>query len=89
MKQSSGMSRPLSRLWRGSEPEPVLLAEIESLARPLKTADDLDPLMEQIGDSRYVLLGEASHGTSEFYTWRTAISKRPSCNFAVLQLRNC
>ena len=76
MKQSSGMSRPLSRLWRGSEPEPALLAEIESLARPLKTADDLDPLMEQIGDSRYVLLGEASHGTSEFYTWRTAISKR-------------
>src|SRR5205807_6523189 len=24
----------------------------------------------------YVLLGEATHGTSEFYTWRTELSKR-------------
>ncbi|HUQ47703.1 MAG TPA: erythromycin esterase family protein [Gemmatimonadaceae bacterium] len=32
--------------------------------------------MEAIGDSRYVLLGEATHGTSEFYTWRTEISRR-------------
>ena len=32
--------------------------------------------MEQIGDAKIVLLGEASHGTSEYYTWRTAISKR-------------
>jgi erythromycin esterase len=37
---------------------------------------DLDPLLEQIGDARYVLLGEASHGTSEFYTWRAEITKR-------------
>ena len=42
----------------------------------LETSKDLDPLMERIGDSRYVLLGEASHGTHEYYTWRTAISKR-------------
>ncbi len=27
---------------------------------------DLDALLECIGDARYVLLGEASHGTSEF-----------------------
>jgi erythromycin esterase len=32
--------------------------------------------MERIGDSRFVLLGEASHGTSEFYTWRAEITKR-------------
>jgi len=32
--------------------------------------------MEWIGDARYVLLGEASHGTSEYYTWRTRISQR-------------
>jgi erythromycin esterase-like protein len=45
-------------------------------ARPIRTAADLDPLMERIGDSRYALLGEASHGTSEFYTWRAEITKR-------------
>jgi erythromycin esterase len=43
---------------------------------PLKSSMDLDPLLEKIGASRYVLLGEASHGTHEYYTWRAAISKR-------------
>lgn len=42
----------------------------------LESAADLDPLMEKIGDAKYVLLGEASHGTHEYYTWRTEISKR-------------
>jgi erythromycin esterase len=37
---------------------------------------DLDVLLEHIGDARYVLLGEASHGTSEFYMWRAEITKR-------------
>nr|WP_262908662.1 erythromycin esterase family protein [Hymenobacter translucens] len=32
--------------------------------------------MAAIGDARIVLLGEASHGTSEYYTWRSAISRR-------------
>ncbi|KAA5545729.1 erythromycin esterase family protein [Adhaeribacter rhizoryzae] len=43
---------------------------------PLQQAQDLDLLIQEIGDARIVLLGEASHGTSEYYTWRTAISKR-------------
>lgn len=42
----------------------------------LEHADDLDPLMERVGDARYVLLGEASHGTHEYYTWRSEITKR-------------
>ncbi|SNC76903.1 Erythromycin esterase homolog [Hymenobacter gelipurpurascens] len=42
---------------------------------PLRRASDLDPLLEAIGEARVVLLGEASHGTSEFYTWRTALTK--------------
>jgi erythromycin esterase len=32
--------------------------------------------MERIGDARFVLLGEASHGTHEYYAWRSRISKR-------------
>jgi erythromycin esterase len=49
---------------------------VRRIAQPLDNADDLDPLIERVGDARYVLLGEASHGTSEFYTWRAEISKR-------------
>jgi erythromycin esterase-like protein/predicted phosphoribosyltransferase len=37
---------------------------------------DYDPLMERIGDARFVLLGEASHGTHEFYRERARITKR-------------
>ena len=42
----------------------------------LDSSKDLDALLEDIGDRPIVMLGEASHGTHEFYTWRTAISKR-------------
>jgi erythromycin esterase len=52
------------------------LHEIRSLAQPLRDASDLDPLLERIGDARFVLIGEASHGTSEFYRWRGEITKR-------------
>ena len=37
---------------------------------------DLDALLNDIGDRPVVMLGEASHGTHEYYTWRAAISKR-------------
>ena len=43
---------------------------------PLNNSKDLDALIEDIGDRSVVMLGEASHGTHEFYTWRAAISKR-------------
>lgn len=43
---------------------------------PLKNARDLDPLMNRVGNAHHVLLGEASHGTHEYYTWRTSITKR-------------
>lgn len=53
-----------------------LIGGVRSLARPLRSPSDLDPLMDRIGDAHYVLLGEASHGTHEFYTWRAALSRR-------------
>ncbi|WP_343673176.1 erythromycin esterase family protein [Chitinophaga sp.] len=43
---------------------------------PLYTSNDLDPLLDRVGNAHCVMLGEASHGTHEYYTWRTAISKR-------------
>jgi erythromycin esterase-like protein len=36
----------------------------------------IDELIEKIGSAKYVLLGEASHGTHEYYTWRMKISKK-------------
>ncbi|MDB5251027.1 MAG: protein-L-isoaspartate O-methyltransferase [Flaviaesturariibacter sp.] len=46
------------------------------VARDLNSEADLDLLRNEIGDARIVLLGEATHGTSEFYKWRAAITKR-------------
>lgn len=37
---------------------------------------DYDPLLDAIGDARIVLIGEASHGTDDFYRERAAITKR-------------
>lgn len=51
---------------------------IRATAHPLRAGEitDYDPLMEMIGDARIVLLGEASHGTHEFYRERVQITKR-------------
>jgi erythromycin esterase len=43
---------------------------------PLTNMASLDALFSDIGDRNIVMLGEASHGTHEYYTWRTAISKK-------------
>jgi erythromycin esterase-like protein len=40
------------------------------------TAGDYDPLLARGGGARVVLIGEASHGTHEFYRERAAITKR-------------
>src|SRR4028119_2331204 len=45
-------------------------------SHPLQSEQDLDKLLEKMGDAKVVLLGEASHGTAEYYEWRAAISKR-------------
>jgi erythromycin esterase-like protein len=36
----------------------------------------LDPLLERVGDARYVLLGEASHGTADYYRLRDELTRR-------------
>ena len=52
------------------------LDEIHDLALPLDHPSDLDTLIERIGDARFVLLGEASHGTADYYRWRAEITRR-------------
>jgi erythromycin esterase-like protein len=55
----------------------LLLSAIDKIARPWRAeASDLDPLIEWIGDKEFVLLGEASHGTHEFYRIRAEITRR-------------
>jgi erythromycin esterase len=60
--------------------EPTVASTLESTVRtfstPLRRTSDLGPLMDRIGDARLVLLGEASHGTSDYYRWRMEISRR-------------
>src|SRR5829696_7121971 len=53
-----------------------LAAAIRDAAYPLTgAATDYDPLLERIGDARFVLIGEASHGTHEFYRQRALITR--------------
>jgi erythromycin esterase-like protein/predicted phosphoribosyltransferase len=51
---------------------------VRAAARPLAGVEgDWDPLLDAIGDdTRYVLLGEATHGTHEFYAARAALTRR-------------
>jgi erythromycin esterase-like protein len=57
--------------------EGVLAGAVRKAAAPLRGAtDDYDALLKFIGDARYVLIGEASHGTHEFYRERAQITKR-------------
>jgi erythromycin esterase-like protein len=53
------------------------LATLADAVEPLHgTSHDYDSLLELIGDARIVLIGEASHGTHEFYAERAEITKR-------------
>jgi erythromycin esterase-like protein len=53
------------------------IAAIRASARPLSGgAHDYDDLLDLVGDARFVLLGEATHGTHEFYEERARITRR-------------
>lgn len=45
-------------------------------AYELEGTGDLDQLIAAAGDRKLVLMGEASHGTREYYAWRDSISRR-------------
>ena len=56
----------------------LLLTDIINEAAPplVGEREDYDPLLQMIGEARLVLIGEASHGTHEFYRERAQITKR-------------
>ncbi|MFB7816668.1 erythromycin esterase family protein [Paenibacillus chitinolyticus] len=52
------------------------LKELNALFIPFNEMENLDRIVKAIGDADMVLLGEASHGTSDFYRVRAELSKR-------------
>lgn len=58
------------------KPDPVA-EQIERAASHIPSISEvnLDGLLERIGDARLVLLGEATHGTAEFYEMRARITR--------------
>lgn len=56
----------------------ALVQKIQRLVDPLSTGgpQDFDSLLECIGEARFVLMGESTHGTHEFYKFRAELSKR-------------
>jgi protein-L-isoaspartate(D-aspartate) O-methyltransferase len=58
-------------------PKKTLIGKIADACEPFETPETarLERLLERIGEARVVLLGEASHGTSEFYRMRDRISR--------------
>ena len=54
-----------------------LAVELRGTAQPWRGAlEDYDAVLDLVGDARLVLLGEASHGTHEFYETRAEITRR-------------
>jgi erythromycin esterase-like protein/pyrimidine operon attenuation protein/uracil phosphoribosyltransferase len=68
---------PPSRVEPPAAPRRDALAVVRDRVRPLKgDPAQYDALLEGIGDARVVLLGEATHGTHEFYRERAFITRR-------------
>ncbi|AWN22307.1 erythromycin esterase [Deinococcus irradiatisoli] len=56
---------------------PASSARLNAAAHPLTGAEsDYDALLEYLGDAEFVLIGEASHGTHEFYRERARLTRR-------------
>ncbi|HUX87311.1 MAG TPA: erythromycin esterase family protein [Chloroflexota bacterium] len=62
----------------GDGPTGPMVRAVSSVCRPLTigTPDAYNDVIEQIGDVPMVFLGEATHGTHEFYAIRQQITKR-------------
>lgn len=59
-----------------SRDDAALVAAITHMASPVVADESWNDVLELIGDAPIVLLGEATHGTHEFYAARGAITRR-------------
>ncbi|GLW28505.1 erythromycin esterase family protein [Actinoplanes regularis] len=50
--------------------------EVASIARELRDPGDLEILLDRAESARVVMIGEATHGTHEFYAWRSVLTQR-------------
>ncbi|NDP62330.1 erythromycin esterase family protein [Polaromonas sp.] len=78
MREKSWQPNPSPEPQTGFSLAPnALLHSLQQHLQPLNGHDnDYDALLELIGPARFALLGEASHGTQEFYRERAAITRR-------------
>lgn len=51
------------------------LQEIIKVAKPLVDKEGIGPLVDSLKNKKIVMIGEASHGTKEFYEWRQHITQ--------------
>lgn len=65
---------PAAAPLKGAGPVVSLLREVGERIESIESAP-ISALLERIGDARVVLLGEASHGTAEFYRMRARITR--------------
>jgi protein-L-isoaspartate(D-aspartate) O-methyltransferase len=73
-----GEPAPPQRVMERPKPESENLSKtLAAACEPFDDIEaiDLEPLLERIGDARVVLLGESTHGSSEFYRMRARISR--------------
>lgn len=74
---TDGYQHRMHLLGEGSSSKAMAgVGEIREMALPLEYEADLDPLLDRIENARCVLIGEASHGTHEYYAWRAALTRR-------------
>ena len=73
-RESYPRRHPLRPVVRDDETLVRKLAAAAELFSSIESAD-LNPLLQRVGSARIVLLGEATHGTSEFYRMRERITR--------------
>lgn len=90
-KEGEPAPRPKSKTQQPKAADKSLNELILDACEPFESIETakLEPLLQRIGDARVVLLGEASHGTSEFYQMRELISRelitRKGFNFVAIE----